>query len=62
MNNCINDIDLLMIASIKNCANSLLEQLKEYDFLYITPEQSKELNNIEILMHSLLNDITNIRA
>ena len=51
-----------MIASIKTEANSLLEQLKEYDFLYITPEQSKRLNNIEVLMHSLLNDIANNNA
>lgn len=54
----VSDINLLVIASIKANAHSLLGQLADYSFLTISPEQAEELNNIEQKFHSLVQEIT----
>lgn len=53
-----NDLDLITIASIHANARSLLEQLADYSFLTITPEQSKHLMKIEKEFHDLRAEIT----
>ena len=53
-----NDLDLITIASIHANAYSLLEQLADYSFLTITPEQSKHLAKIEKEFHDLRAEIT----
>ena len=52
------DIDFITIASIQATAYSLREQLVEYSFLKITPEQSKRLGNIYDDFHKLFIEIT----
>lgn len=52
------DIDLLNIVSIQANAESLLAQLKDYEFLKITEEQSRALNNLEVKFNWLVKDIT----
>jgi len=53
------DMDLLAITSIQANAHSLMEQLKDYDFLIVTSEQSQRLSKIEKQFHELVQDITN---
>jgi len=53
------DLNILMINSIKANAISLLGQLEDYSFFKITKDQSKKLNEIEILFHNLVEEIIN---
>lgn len=48
------DSDLANILSIKHNADYLLEQLKDFDFIHITKEESEKINNIDIKFNSLV--------
>lgn len=53
------DLDMLKIASIKANANSLLEQMKEFDWLKINMEQAQRLDSIETQLNNLVHEIVN---